>query len=66
MVTVRNPDIIVVEPDLSSVNMTNRLNEVEKQLQIVKEEVNDPEVAAELEDALEPVKNAIELLEDDN
>ena len=47
-------------------DMTRRLKEVTKQIRIVKEKVNDPEVATELEHALEPVENAIEALEDDN
>ena len=66
VITVRHLDIIVLGPDLSSVDVTNRLNEVVKQIRIVKEEVNDPEVTTELEQALEPVNIAIETLEDDN
>ncbi|WP_158600461.1 hypothetical protein [Haloarcula sp. Atlit-7R] len=44
--------------------MPNRLKEAIKQIQIVKEEVDDPEVSAELEQALEALENAVESLED--
>jgi len=45
--------------------MTNRLNEAIKQIRIVKEEIDDPEVAGELERALEALENAVESLEND-
>jgi len=46
--------------------MTNRLKEALKQIRIVKEEVDDPEVSQELEHALEALQNAVESLEDDD
>jgi hypothetical protein len=45
--------------------MTNRLKEAIKQIRIVQEEVDDPEVSGELERALEALQNAVESLEDD-
>ena len=36
-----------------------------KQIRIVKEEVDDPEVSGELERALEALQNAVKPLEDD-
>ncbi|MDS0223751.1 hypothetical protein NDI54_20630 [Haloarcula sp. S1AR25-5A] len=45
--------------------MTNRLNEAIKQIRIVKEKVDDPELSGELERALEALQNAVESLEDD-
>jgi len=44
--------------------MTNRLKEAIKQIRIVKEEVDDPEVSGELERALEALENAVESLEE--
>jgi len=44
--------------------MTNRLDEAIKQIRIVKEEVDDPEVSEELEQALEALQSAVVSLED--
>ena len=49
--------------EISSIDMTNRLGEAIKQIRIVKEEVDDPEVNKKLEHALEQVKNAVETLD---
>jgi ribosomal protein L1 len=46
--------------------MTKRLNEAIKQTRIGKEEVDDPEVLEELEQALEALQNAVEALEDED
>ncbi|MFU1783334.1 hypothetical protein ACM16X_18370 [Haloarcula japonica] len=52
--------------DLSSIDMTNRLKEAIKQIRIVKEEVDDPEVNKELEHALDSLKDVVEMLEDND
>ena len=46
--------------------MTGRLKEAIKQIKIVKEEVDDPEVSEELERALEALQNPVESLEGDD
>ena len=65
MDNIGNPDIIMLGPDLSSTLLSNRLKEAIKQIRIVKEEVDDPEVSGELEQALEALENAVESLEND-
>ena len=45
--------------------MSNRLKESIKQIRIVKENLDDPEMSGELEQALEALQNAVESLEDD-
>jgi|GEM_PF-1772405 len=45
--------------------MSNRLKEAIKQIRIVKENLDDPEMSGELEQALEALQNAVESLEDD-
>jgi len=56
----------MTESDISGIVMTNRLKEAIKQTQIVKDEVDDPEVSQELELALESLQNAVALLEDND
>lgn len=46
--------------------MLNRLGEAIKQIRIVKEDVDDPELNKELEHALEPLNNVVEIVEDDD
>jgi len=46
--------------------MTNRLEEAIKQIRIVRDEVDDPEVSQELKQALEALQNATESLEGDD
>ena len=46
--------------------VTNRLKEAIKQAQLGKQEVDDPDVSQELEDAIEALQNALEPLEDDD
>jgi hypothetical protein len=46
--------------------MLSRLKEAIKQIRIVKEDIDDPEVTKELEHALEPLNNAVGRLEDDD
>ena len=65
-VSIGNRNIILIRLDLSSVKMTNRLEEAIKQIRIVKEKVDDPEVSQESEQALEALQNAVESLEDDD
>ncbi|GGM53313.1 hypothetical protein GCM10009006_38000 [Haloarcula argentinensis] len=45
--------------------MPNRLKEAIKQVQIVKEEIDDTEVTQDLEQALKSLEDAVERLEND-
>ncbi|WP_275039454.1 hypothetical protein [Haloarcula japonica] len=42
------------------------MKEAIKQIRIVKEDIDDPEVTQELEQALESLENAVEMLENDD
>jgi len=64
VVSTGNPDIIILDSDISGIEMPSRLKEAIKQIRIVKEKVDDPEVSGELERALEALENAVESLED--
>ncbi|GAA5434552.1 hypothetical protein Hjap01_04044 [Haloarcula japonica] len=46
--------------------MPSRMKEAIKQIRIVKEDIDDPEVTQELEQALESLENAVEMLENDD
>ncbi|MFU1783261.1 hypothetical protein ACM16X_17990 [Haloarcula japonica] len=46
--------------------MPSRLKEAIKQIRIVKEDTDGPEVTQELEQALESLENAVEMLENDD
>jgi len=51
--------------DCPSGKVVNRIEEAVKQIRIVKEEVDDPEVSQELKHALESLQKAVKSLEDD-
>lgn len=46
--------------------MPDRLREAIKQIRIVKEDTDDPEVIQDLEQAVESLENAVEILENDD
>jgi len=48
------------------VDLTSRLKEAIKQARLAKQEVDDADVAEELEDVLEALQDALEALEDDD
>ena len=46
--------------------MPDRLSEAIKQIRIVKEDTDDPEIIQELEQAVESLENAVERLKNDD